>query len=186
VPRRAIGVDPNESIPVALGEQLVGLRHPTLELSSFVFEAIALGRPLTRSLQGELEQKRHIRDQPARRPLVQLLDAIDSDFARTPLVGGGRVSKPITNDDFCVRQRRLDYVRNQIRARGREQQGLCHGFQLYIGVLDESPDSLRHLSASGLSDQHPTLPQCLGQHPRLRRLSRSIDALEGDEHALIL
>src|SRR5215211_3061254 len=78
---------------------------------------------------------------------------------------------------------RPDDLRDQLRARGGEQQRLGVRADLQVGVLEQRAEPLADLGAARLADHDRLVAQRVDEQPGLGRLARPVDALEGDEEA---
>ncbi len=98
------------------------------------------------------------------------------------LVGKRRVVVAVGNHDLARRQRGGDHLADQLAAGGHEQVHLGLGVDLEALVQEHVSDLFAQLGASRFAYHHRVvLAQPLAQELRLRRLARTLGALERDE-----
>ncbi len=164
-------------------EPLVRGAHRLLQPLALLLEPIGLARARGSVLRREVEQKREVGLQPARREVVHPLDILDPKPTRAALVGERRVEKPVRHHHLPLGQCRQDHLRHELRPRRRKQKCLGLRRQLDRRVLQQLPHPLARRRPAGLAHSQRFVAKRLAQQPRLRGLTGSIDALKGDEEA---
>ena len=130
----------------------------------------------------EAQQHREVRHTAADHQRRQVLDSVDAEPARCPLVGDGRVDEPVADDVASGVAGRPNHLIDELSAGGVEQQQLGARRELQGPILDQVADPLARRRSTGLPQQQRARPERLGKAPRLGGLAGAVDPLEGDEH----
>ena len=142
-------------------------------------------RSSARAASLDRHSRRNVRSGAGRRAAtVQLEHRVDAEAAGDALVGERGVEEAVADDVGAAVERRPDDLLDELRPRGREERRLGPGRDRAV-AQQELPDPLAELRPSRLArrdDLAALGSQPLGEEPRLGRLPRAVDPLEGDEH----
>ncbi len=106
--------------------------------------------------------------------------------ASVNLIRVGAQQKPIEQDVLSRSERRLDHRRNQLRARGHKQRGLCGRSERHIRMQQQFANAIAHWCATWFamhSVRHARVRQTHSESLELGGLPRSLTTLEDDEAA---
>jgi UDP-glucose 4-epimerase len=182
---RPASVEQESAVREARSEDPVSLGDSTAEVVALALDAVRVPADARRRRLGvDLEDERHVWEQPAGRDAVELVDLVEPEAPREALVGERRVDVPVGDHCLPRLERRPDHAADELGPRGCEERGL--GPRRDLDALEQqSPDLLAEWCAAGLTRRdhlEPFRAERLGQQLCLSRLSRPVQAFEGDEH----
>ncbi len=157
-----------------------------MEVSAFALQPVVVPwHPADQIVRVEHEQERQVRQEPADRRQVELEHTIEPETARDALIGDGRVDVAVAENDLTSCEGGPDDLLHVLRPRRRIQRGL--GPRRHVPpVQDKIANPLAELRATGLTRRQVRAPvrlEALREQPDLRRLARSVEPFERDEHA---
>ena len=136
-----------------------------------------------------LDHDRPVGQEPPGRGQVHLEHLGHAEPARHTLVGERGVDVAVGDHGGAPVERRTDHLRHELGARRGVEEGLCPWRDLGVRVEQERPDPLAGGRASGLAHRHDLMAGGagrVGEERGLGRLPAAVQALEGDEHAVML
>src|SRR5829696_2666464 len=176
----ALRIDHPYPLRVAAGALVLALRDQALQLDSLALEAVGLPPPDPgrRRLRAHTQQDRHVGPDPAGRLVADLLDPVGSEPPRHPLIGDARIAEPVADDVLAPLARGSDHLRDELGARGAEEEELAQRVELERRILEQSADPLPCLRPARLTYEHDVVAERPGEQLGLRRLARAVDSLE--------
>jgi UDP-glucose 4-epimerase len=182
---RAAAVEQDDAIREPLGDDAVPLCDPTAEVLALALDAVRVpADAYGRRVRVYLQDERHVWEQPARRDAVELEDLVQPEAARDALVGERRVDVPVGDHRLPRLECGTDQAADELGARRGEESSL--GPRAHLDTLQQqSPHLFAEWRPAGLArpnDIPSFRAQRIGQQLCLRRLSRPVQAFEGDEH----
>jgi UDP-glucose 4-epimerase len=182
---RAAAVEQDDAIREPLGDDAVPLCDPTAEVLALALDAVRVPADACgRSVRVHLQDERHVWEQPARRDAVELGDLVQPEAARNALVGERRVEVPVGDHRLARLECGTDHAADELGARRGEESSL--GPRAHLDTLQQQPPHLfaewRPAGLARPNDIPSFRAQRIGQQLCLRRLSRPVQAFEGDEH----
>jgi UDP-glucose 4-epimerase len=156
-----------------------------VEVVGLALEAVLLtGQTLRKMSHIKREQERSIGHEPTHRGQVEIEDPIEPEAARHALVRDGGVDVAVADHGRAPFESRPDHVVHVLSARRRVEKRLGPGSDV-TAVKDEVSDPLPELGPARLAGGNNLV--AVGFEPSaqklcLRRFTRAVEALEGDEH----
>ena len=132
----------------------------------------------------ERQQERAVGKEPARSGEVQVEDSLEPELAANSLVRDRRVDVAVAYDRRATLEGRPDHLVDELRACRRIEQRL--GPRGHVAAVEhEVAHLLAELGPARFArrdDLEAVRLEMCAQELRLRRLSRAVETLEGDEH----
>ena len=156
-----------------------------MESRSLAFDPIAIpADALGGSVEVDLEDERHVREQPTGRHAVQVVDVVHSEPAGEALVGERRVDVAVGDHCLAGFESRTDDAVDELRASGREESRLRPRAHLH-SFEQQPPHFFPQRCATRLArcdDIVSVGPERVRQELRLSGLAGPVQSFEGDEH----
>ncbi len=189
---RTLGIEDVEAFWFGGGHGQIGLSNAFVEIVPFRVEAVGTGLPVAKArlanLDREIEEQRQIGNHPSRGNPYQVVDENGIVAAGISLIGAGRIGEPVAENQFPTVHPRTDNRFDVLGAVGGVQQRLgqrCrNGVGSVMGFEEQTANreaERRSAGFAGFTDGVPHLSQALGEKPKLRGFSASVDSFEGDE-----
>ncbi len=135
-------------------------------------------------IDADVQEDRQVRQEPARREVLQAAHLLDVEAAPVPLVADGGVAVAVADDDPSGGEGGPDHLGDVLCALGREQERVRDRVEPASRPQDDLAHLLARPRAAGLPREdhvQPARAQPVGEEARLEGLPGAVGALEGDE-----
>ena len=199
--RSATRIHRDNTLRLSCGNGTITFVHPCKESPALLLEAVFIAMMFPRFLAStmrsppvppprpphahrriRIEQDRKISLQISTKNAMQLKHSLAAQLATSSLISLRGISEAIAQHNLPMIKRRLDHLRNVLRARSKHQRHLCEWRESLGGrVKQDPPNLLARSRSSRLARFHHLMPrraQSSRQLAHLRALAGSVQPFE--------